>query len=163
MSRIIPAVASKSGGGGVPSLVGAKMYNTVAQSVNTATNTNAVFNTVEFDTASMASTATGRLTATEAGYYLLIHTVTFVANVTGRRISVLVKNGTYAGGTGTLLAGMTMTGNLNGGNANATAITFEHLAVGDFITGGMYQDSGGNLSTAAGLINDWISAALIGV
>lgn len=161
MSRIIPSIAKPPGS--TPALVGAKMYNTNAQVVTTATNTNTTFNTVEFDTASMANTGTGRLTATVAGYYLIIHTVTFVANVTGRRISAITKNGTFAGGTGTLLAGMTMTGSLNGGNANATAITFEHLAVGDFLTGGTYQDSGGNLSTAAGLLNDWFSAALIGV
>jgi hypothetical protein len=150
-----------TGGGGTPAFVGARIYNAAAQTVTTATNTNCVYNTTDYSNGITVDLVNGKLTAVTAGYYLVQCAVSFVASATGVRQAIALLNGTFSG-TGTALAN-NIANAASSGSTNLAASAVVHLAVGDFITGGCRQTSGGNLNTNTGSGNEFLSAALIGV
>ena len=83
---------------GASAFSGCQLTNTSNPSISNSTETGLSFNTELFDTDSYHSTSsnTGRITipSGKTGYYLLLGTAQWDANLTGRREFILKKNGT---------------------------------------------------------------------
>lgn len=117
---------------------------------NTLTALTFTTNTTDVGSIHSTSTNTSRFTVPASnvggdGWYLASAQVEFASNTTGIRLIDVYKNGT------TRLA---YHDNLpcTGGNATALQVTWQGaLAAGDYIEFRVFQDSGGNLNTVAGV------------
>lgn len=124
---------------------GASVYNSVNQSVNSATLTALTFDSDAYDTNSIHSTVsnTSRLTCNQAGIYLVMANTAYATNATGERYAAIRKNGA------TYIA-----------QQNATAITGDttfcfvaatiQMAKNDYVESIAYQSSGGALNVVGG-------------
>lgn len=118
-----------------------RAYHNTTQSINNATLTTLSLNAEAWDTDTMHNTVTNnsRLTIKTAGLYIVTVEVILAANGTGVRVANLLLNGSELP--------------INNGNA-ASAFdsrilysTQEKLALNDYLEIGIYQTSGGALST----------------
>lgn len=127
---------------GVNLTIGARVKNSGAQTLTTATVTALTFDTETIDTDGIHSTSsnTSRLTPTTPGQYRIAGCVGFASNATGFRSVGIRLNGT------TFLAVHSQPA-VNGDVTNINVSTTYNLAVGDYIELTAYQNSGGNLDT----------------
>lgn len=147
----------------IPTMVGAKVYSAVTQSVGSATWTAATFPAEEWKTiASMHSTATNtsRITVDVTRYYDLNAGIAFAANSAGVRWARFYKNGT------TELRGA-VNRIYNDAN-NATLLNLsgrELLAAGDYVEVQVFQDgfSSLNIGSATTWLQNWFSVVARGV
>jgi hypothetical protein len=127
-----------------PSFVGCGVTNSGAQSISNNTETVMTFNTEDFDTNTFHSTSsnTDRMTipAGYAGYYRVSFQSYWDDNATGYRDISLNKNGTLVKAYRT--------------NVSGRVISIYHhvlnLAVGDYLTLSVLQNSGGALNIVNG-------------
>ena len=124
--------------------VGARVYNSGAETITTSTNTQLSFDSERYDTDTIHSTSTGtnsRLTATTAGKYLIVGCVQWEANGTGTRIVSIYLNGaTFIGRV-----------RVDPGNVVIVqeVVTIYDLAATDYVELNVYQVSGGDLNVDA--------------
>lgn len=149
-------------------LIGCRVENLGGQTVSTSTNTTRDFNTEIFDTDSMVDLAAdnSKVTFNTEGIYLIISAVNFAANATGRRISIITINGTYGAGTGTNIGAQSAPALTEAGaRTNAQAVVVYEFSVGDYITAGCFQSSGGNLveGGAGSASNSFLAVTRVGV
>lgn len=125
----------------------ARVYNDANISATNADWTTLTFNSERFDTDTIHDTSTNseRLTCKTAGKYIIVGNAFFAANAGGdiRWIRIFYNNTNNIG----IAPGID--------NVNSAAMmnvcTIYDLAVNDYVTLGVYQDSGGALNiTAAG-------------
>jgi hypothetical protein len=127
-----------------PSFVGCGVTNSGAQSISNNTDTVMTFNTEDFDTNGFHSTSsnTDRMTipAGYAGYYRVSFESYWDDNATGYRDISLNKNGTLVRAYRT--------------NVSGRVISIHHhvlnLAVNDYLTFSVLQNSGGSLNIVNG-------------
>jgi hypothetical protein len=148
-------------------IIAARIENHGGQAVANATNTTRDFDFVAFATTGMVDLAADNsiITITRAGTYLLIASANYAVNAVGRRLSHIFLNGYYGAGTGTVIASDSRQAITDAGaRTTATAIALYVLAVGDFVSGGAYQASGGALTEGGvgGETNSFLSVARIG-
>ncbi len=158
------------GGGGVQALVGARIEASVTQSVTTNTNTDLVYDTVNFDTDGMANLGADarKLTVNTPGLYLLTCETVYPFNTAGRRINVISYNQFYSTG-GPFPSNIYVADSrnaiwsdqANGPRTNCLSVGMFKANSGDFFASGTFQASGVNLS-ANGFRNTFLSALLIG-
>lgn len=128
-----------------------KVYNSGAQSIGDGSFTALTWDTEEFDTDAMHSTSsnTSRIVCKTAGTYLLSGSISWASSNAGiRRGARWLKNGSSSNtqvmitppGTGT--AGVP--------TVHAPTVMMS-LAVNDYVELAAYQDTGGSLSTVAGI------------
>ncbi len=146
---------------GVLALKGALIYNSVTQGTTNGVRFKHVYDSVGFDTDTMANLANNRLVCKTAGYYLLVAGVGYAANTNGIRQAVIYLNGDYVGPTGTQL-GLVSYNAAATGNSETQVLCLRHLAVNDYVTGNGYQNSGSNINTDAGLSKEFLGAILLG-
>lgn len=106
-----------------------------------------------------------KITINTPGLYLLVGCSNYAANAVGRRITHFVLNGSYGAGTGTIIASDSRQAITDAGaRTSALAVAIYSLAAGDFVTGGSYQQSGGNLTEGGvgGATNSFLSVGRIG-
>lgn len=127
-----------------PTFVGAKCFNTTAQSIPNASWTTLAFDSESFDTDAFHSTSTNNSRITiptgKAGKYLVQWVAEYAANATGSRNTRLLLNGV-------LVAYGIWSGNAGSGDGtihNSTAIL--NLSVGDYLQIQIGQSSGGSLN-----------------
>jgi len=123
----------------------ATMTSVTLQATATATFLDLVYTTeVEDLTGDMVNlgTAPGRITVTQPGLYLVTLSVSYASNATGRRISVIRKNGVEV--------------ERNDYNSGAAAVphripfsVLERAAAGDYFDSQAFQGSGGALNVTA--------------
>lgn len=148
--------------------IGARIENHAGQTIPTSANTDRVFDTVVFDTDNMIDLASDarKITIQTAGVYLVLGATNYAFNAAGRRICQLLKNGFYAAGTGTLVGNFSLPAvpDLNARTVSP-ALGLASLVAGDFLSGGTFQASGGNLGEAgAGALgSSYMACARIGV
>jgi hypothetical protein len=125
------------------------------QSINNSTVTIVTFDTETVDTDGFHSTVTNtdRLTVPsgKAGKYLVVATANFAGNATGIRQLLLYKNTTQ-------VAENVIASNSGGGSTNANAQIIVDLAVGDYMSYSVWQNSGGALNiqgSAAGVYSQF--------
>lgn len=133
--------------GGIPAWVGAigaRVSNSGALVIPTATWTELTFDTELWDTDGIHSTVsnTGRLTCVTAGKYLIIAQAYFDANATGARQYRIVHS------TATDIA-LSMAGLTSQNFAAILLPTIWDMAAAEYVTYQVYQNSGGNLNIAA--------------
>lgn len=123
----------------------ARLRQTVAQTLTTATFTAINFDTedVDYDAAHSTVTNTSRYTAQTAGYYLVSGIAGFVGNATGARYTAIYVNGSPINGTE---QGFTTVPNADTLQI-PTPGTLVYLNAGDYVQLVAYQSSGGNLNT----------------
>lgn len=128
--------------------VGAKAYHSTTQSINTGTWTAVLFDTEDFDTDAIHSTAsnTSRFTVPsgKAGKWMFTSSLFFAANSTGVRGADFWKNGSSAGREYVQVQST---------SASSMAILTQavfNLAVADYIEIAAFQNSGGSLNLNAG-------------
>jgi len=113
------------------------------QSVSNSTVTVVTFDTETVDTDGFHSTTTNtdRLTVPtgKAGKYLVVATANFAGNGTGIRQLLLYKNATQ-------VAENVISSNSGAGSTNVNAQIIVDLAVGDYMTFSVWQNSGGALN-----------------
>jgi hypothetical protein len=113
------------------------------QSISNSTVTIVTFDTETVDTDGFHSTVTNtdRLTvpAGKAGKYLVVATANFAGNATGIRQLLLYKNTTQ-------VAENVISSNSSSGSTNANAQIIVDLAVGDYMSYSVWQNSGGALN-----------------
>lgn len=123
--------------------IGARVYNSTAQSIPNATSTVVTFNSTYFDTDSMhdpLGANPGRLTATTKGKYIVTANIGFDANAVGTRfVGIKLNNSTFVA----LQTWVGFTGDSNIVSVTATI----SMNVGDFVEAVVYQASGGSLAT----------------
>lgn len=138
----------------------ARVYRTTNQAIANATLTAFSPDTLDFDagspTAFWAAGAPTKLTAPQAGKYVVGCSILWDASTTGNRSVYVVKNGV----TATRLAGEQMPAN-NAGVLNLSATL--NLASGDYVEFYVNQNSGGSVNVAGTeqISSMWI--ALVGV
>jgi hypothetical protein len=147
------AWATPSGG----NFVGAYAYLTTSPiSAANAGYTFVAFNAEDFDTNSFHDNSTNsqRFTvpAGKAGKYLITTGIALAPNTTEYRILQIAKNAATAGG-GTELCRATINGFATQDNCLNASVTAD-LAVGDYITISIYQNSGGSLNINTGRITN---------
>lgn len=122
----------------------ARVYQTGTQTLTTGTQTTLTFDTETFDIGSTHSTSvnTERLTAPNAGLYLVVATLGMAANGTGfRRLTIFNQSAAP-------LASQVITPSGSWQHEQTvTAIT--RLAANDYVYAQAQQTSGGNLATVA--------------
>lgn len=133
------------GGGGSITSAAARVYNSSAQTIGTASTTVLTFNSERFDTNTLhdTSTNTSRLTAPVTGLYTISGMVTFATNGTGRRQLRITLNGTTDLAIAQFPGDATLPVRMN-------VQTIYHLSATDYVELRVYQDSGGNLDTVVG-------------
>ena len=133
-------------------VIGAKpmvrLSSTAAQSIPNNVTTPATFTTIDLDTHTGFNAV---LSATdyivpESGWYMCTGGATFAGNVAGRRMCTFLKNGATPINGSQNFQSSGITG-ATGGQAPSTIIPFTK---NDRANLGLYQDSGGALSTNAG-------------
>lgn len=155
------ALASKQALSDHDPFVGAAVYRTIDQSINTSTHTAVQFDAENEDSTAFHDTATNnsRITipAGKAGRYLFIGHGVFAANATGRRITKLQLNGTT-----------TISEAQEGGLAADTSATLvvskiRNMTAGDYVELLMWQDSGAALNVLGGNASGtYLSAIYLG-
>ena len=132
----VPTWATPSSG--TPAFVGCRVTNSVAQSISNTTRTALSFDTESFDTSGFHSTTVSPQIMTvpsgKAGKYLVTAGVTFATNSSGNREVYIFKNGgiySSAFRPGTSV-----------GSTSGTISDIVDLAVGDYVTIRVEQDSG---------------------
>jgi hypothetical protein len=122
---------------------------TTGQTLSNNTETAVTYNTEEVDTDNFHSTSTNTSRFTipsgKAGKYLITQQLLISSNATGFRQSYLLKNG-----SATSLISGTIVNATNGDQTGAICIGVFDLAVGDYIEGMAYQNSGSSLTISAG-------------
>ena len=150
--------------------VGARIHATSTQSVADSTNTDLVYQSVLFDTDSMANLGSDNriLTVHTAGIYLVIAETIWPYNNSGRRINVVTHNQFYSAGAipskdQASDSRMAVWAPLTGGvGTTNTSIGIFQAAPGDFFASGAFQASGVSLAANGGT-NCFLSAVLIGI
>ncbi len=131
-------------GGGNPE-VGARAYNSGAQSISNNTTTAVTFDSESYDTSGIHSTSsnTSRLTAPTAGKYLISGNACFDANAAGVRLFHVYVNGfMVASDRPTSIGAIFGTcGSVN---------TVYSMNAGDYAELYVFQNSGGSLNTSIG-------------
>ncbi|MEA3036821.1 MAG: hypothetical protein QOH04_2598 [Sphingomonadales bacterium] len=119
--------------------VGARINHNASQATTTATPTVLSLNTTR--RANGVTVGADRLTALEAGWYVVAGHVSFAANATGLRQMALKLSGAsvYLGIATVLSASGAIATNLS-------VATVHYLAAGDYVQIEVYQDSGGSLN-----------------
>lgn len=152
---------------GKVAVVGARIENHAGQAVSSSTDTDLTYDTVAFDTGSMANLAGNNriLTANTAGLYLVTCERSWPYNSAGRRLTGVLKNQYIASG-GTYVADdsrpAVWAGNIGAGGQTTNGVaTLVKCAAGDFIASGCNQDSGSTLTFAGGP-GDYLTAILLG-
>lgn len=128
---------------GATTHIGARVFNSAAITLTTATITYLTFDSERFDTDAIHSTSsnTGRITCNTPGKYLIWANVSYAFNATGRRFLGLRLNGT------TLIGQIVHAPST--GSTELSISTVYDLAAADYIEVKTYQDSGGNLDIQA--------------
>lgn len=136
-----PAIVA--GTAGAPAFIGARAYNSANISINNLTHTDLTFNSERFDTNTIHSTSTNtdRLTLPFAGKWIIGAHVSFAAHATGFRVLRIRKNATteIARVQSTSIAVAAI-------DTVLTISTMDTFAANDYVTAGVYQDSGGALN-----------------
>lgn len=138
--------------------IGASVYRTANQSINSGTNTAIQFDNEEYDTAGFHDNATNntRLGINYSGKYLFTACVQFAAGAGGLRYIFFQRNGltTIGNQRGLFLAQVSSA-------ANPVALTSSvilPLSAGDYIELLAFQDSGGALNVTAQTYAPWFQA-----
>lgn len=123
--------------------VGARISHNASQSITTATPTILSLNTTR--RANGITVGSDRLTALEAGWYVLAAHVAWATNATGMRSVALKLNGATYLGSNHITAFTTPS------TLNMSVATVHYLNVNDYVQIEVYQESGGglNVTTAA--------------
>lgn len=152
-------------GGGATSFSGAKVYFSGATSVASGSVLTLGWTAEEFDTGTYHDNVTNnsRLTAPTTGYYVVGYDIAISTNVTTscRVLGTIYKNGDNS--TGTPVRGTRSEQDAAGmasANPAVNAQAVVSLTAGDYVTFGMYQNSGSTLSFDLTLCAFW--AYLIG-
>lgn len=122
-----------------------RVYHNADQTINHATFTSLAFNSERWDSAALHSTLSNnsRLTAVQAGIYLITGSVYFAnSSTSGRREVYILLNNT------TVIANQHYTA-ASSGSTNMVVTTAYQLAVGDYVELGVWQDSGGALAVSS--------------
>jgi hypothetical protein len=123
---------------------GARVYNSLFQTIATATWTAITFDSERYDTDSIHSTVsnTSRLTCQTDGKYIISGNVAWVAQATGdRRLEIYLNGSTTIAREG---------GNVPGGSAFVQSITtIYNLSATDYVELRVLQTTGGNLNVLA--------------
>lgn len=129
----------------IPTLVGARAYNSASISVNNATATALTFNSERFDSGALHDTATNtdRLTAPSAGYYFISCHTEYASNTAGfRSTSIRINSG------GTIVGAQTLAP-ASGDGTIVIVTALWYLNAGDYARCFTYQTSGGALNISA--------------
>lgn len=134
---------------GLVALSEAKAVRTTAQTLTTGVSTALSFASEEFDDSTYHDNATNptRLTVPATGRYLILAGCSFASNATGRRLLRVQLNG----GSSVLARNDTMAVTVVGGFTSLFCGCEVLLTAADYIELFAFQDSGGNLDTAAGM------------
>jgi len=129
-----------------PTFVGAKIYNTVNQSISTGTWTSITFNSEYFDTDAFHSTSTNTSRMTiptgKGGKYLVTSHLEFTPAASGdRRIGLAVN--------GTRVQYLIFTPSSSNQTAMVYSTTFD-IAAGNYFELQVYQNSGGAVNVEGG-------------
>jgi len=146
LSAALNTVAIANGGTGVTTANTVKAYYTANVAVSNNADTPLLFNSERLDTNNLhdTTTNTGRFTATVAGTYMGLCSVTFASNATGIRYAYLRLNG---GATQIAHAKLTVAGT---GNLDHLQIPFMwNFAANDYFELVVFQNSGGSLDVLA--------------
>lgn len=166
-----PGIAGQVVSGAQVGFFGAIIVRTTNQSVPNSTATDAVFDTVSVDTASMANLGANAkiLTSALSGFYEVSFQVSYSAHADtlDRRIYIF-KNGFRSLNSG-IAPAIQIIPAISGATIamNTSCVTF--LAAGDFVSAGFLQTSGAALNaladtgTGAGFASYQLAAAIIGV
>jgi len=142
-----------------PAFVGARIFNSTAQSLANSTWTAITMNSETYDTDGFHSTSTNtsRVTipAGLGGYYLAIGNLQFTANATSWRGIGIYKNGSEVVGAYTDYAGGTL------GTVKIISDVMNLVAT-DYIELYGRQNSGGNLNTTGGSNVSWFTVMRVG-
>lgn len=128
--------------------VGARVYNSAAITLTTATTTLITFNSERFDTDALHDTGsnTGRLTAPRAGKYVIVGNVRFGVNAVGGRRLEFRLNAAGSGASGTRIGMVIQQAVVVAATVTIINLTtIYQLAAGDYVEAFAHQDSGGNL------------------
>ena len=127
-----------------------KVTKSANQTLTTATTTELTWDTESWDSNGIHSTSvnTGRLTAVNAGRYLVICQAVFAVDAggTGYRALEVWKNGN----AGTWIAGDTEPAPGTATYSVLTVVAEVSLAATDYVNAYAYQNSGGNLDIRSG-------------
>jgi hypothetical protein len=137
---------------------GCVLFNTTNQNLSNATATIVTFDSESLDTDAYHSTSTntGRITipAGKAGKYLVVSTLRFDSNATGRRLNYIYKNGVKVKEYELASVGSTY--------PTLSVSTILDLAVADYVELYAWQNSGGTLAVDGESVDTTFSAYLIG-
>lgn len=135
--------------------IAAKQYNTVLQTVGTASFATMVHNTSVYDTDSIFSSNIYTVPTNGGGVYIVQGAVTWVANATGHRNLVIRVNGsTRVQNSLVAIPGAFST--------RCNVFADMKLSAGDTVDIRIWQNSGGNLNTVPGIQNVWSSMRYVG-
>jgi hypothetical protein len=141
-----------------PTFTGCVLFNSANQNISNATNTILTFDSESLDTDAYHSTVTntGRITipAGKGGKYLIISTIRFDTNSTGRRINEIHKNGTKIKELEWATPGSTYP-------TLSTSYILDLVAT-DYLETIAWQNSGGTLAVYGTARDTTFSAYLIG-
>jgi hypothetical protein len=132
------------GGTGLTQWPGARVYNSAGETVPEG-DTALTFDSERYDNAELHSTSTNpsRLTAQQAGTYLITGHVNFVPASSGvRGLRMRLNGGTFIAGSFVPSAGGLV-------DTVLSVATVYHLAAGDYVELIVYQNSGGSLTVRA--------------
>lgn len=121
----------------------AMVHTTVITSIPNTTPVAAMFNTVDYDSGSMANLAVNndRLTLTQTGFYVIAGYIGWPANATGTRGALLYVNGVENGAQ----RGPASPTSLNG-TTQTVLFPYRCTVVGDYVQLFRYQTSGAALN-----------------
>jgi len=125
---------------------GARVYNSANLTVSNLVVTALTFNSERYDNGGLHSTVTNtsRLTAQNAGKYLITAHLVWAANATGRRTTHLRLDGETYIATDVRPA-------IDGAVLAVSLATVYHLAASSYVEVAVYQNSGGDLDVIANL------------
>jgi len=128
---------------------GAKVFNSAAQSIASATTTVLIYNTEEYDTKDWATLATNneRITVTKAGYYLITGNVLFSSGWAANRVYLYIQ---ISGVSNIHYVEQQKTATT--GNPGLQASTVVKLVANDYVRLLTYQDSGSSRDTVANFV-----------
>jgi hypothetical protein len=124
----------------------ARLFNSVAQSIPNATNTNATWDTEQYDNAGFFPGSGATITIPSPGAYLISYRGTFATNDTGYRQARGI-----VGGTTTIMGRSS-----NAGSTGPVAITFVGIYgffAGNTFTVSLQQSSGGALNITSSTLS----------
>ena len=125
---------------------GARVRNSLAETIAASSLVTLSYNTEDFDTGGLHSTTTNtsRLTAPVAGKYLITASAEWTANTSGRRILILVLNGSAQ-----IMRDSVSPNNTSSLGPEQSLETVYQLGAGDYVEVVAYQDSGSSLAVQA--------------